>query len=162
MPPVTSEPPVWLTPEQSEAWLAVIYGIRALLRGLDDQLQRDADMTHAAYAVLVRLSNASDHTMPMGELAAETRYSPSALSHLIRRLEERGWVKRWLDANDKRRMFAMMTAEGVAALRDAAPGHVAFVRDVVFSNLNEREVRLLTKTFRAMSGRLAEIASAVD
>ena len=61
---------------------------------LDRQLQRDADMPHAYFEVLVRLSEAPDRSLRMSELADLTLSSRSRLSHAVARLEERGWVVR--------------------------------------------------------------------
>lgn len=148
-----SEAP-WLTPDEATTWMAVLEGVRALFGGLDQQLQRDADMTHAAYGVLVVLGDAPDHTLYMGELAERARFSASAVSHLVRRLEQRAWVRRSIDPENKRRMFVALTPQGLHALRDAAPGHVRFVRQAVFDGLSERELRQLAKSLRTINERV--------
>ena len=114
-----------------------------LLEALDRQLQQDSGMTHGYYEILVRLSEAEDHTMRMSELASASRSSRSRLSHAVSRLEERGWVERRDCATDRRGQLAALTAAGMAALTAAAPGHVAAVRRYMIDRLDLDQIRQL-------------------
>ena len=62
---------------------------------LDSQLRRDADLTHFEYFVLAMLSEAPERTLRMTALAARTNATLPRLSHVVRRLEERGLVERF-------------------------------------------------------------------
>ncbi|MEK8225412.1 MarR family transcriptional regulator [Oerskovia sp. M15] len=61
---------------------------------LDAQLQRDAHLTHFEYLVLAMLSEAPDHTLRMTDLALKTNATLPRLSHVVKRLEGRGYVER--------------------------------------------------------------------
>src|SRR5512134_1012589 len=50
--------------------------------------------------------------LSMGELAAHTLTSPSAISEVVSRLEQRGFVRRHAGASDARRVMLDPTAEG--------------------------------------------------
>jgi DNA-binding MarR family transcriptional regulator len=113
--------------------------------GVDRQLQRDAGMPHAYYAVLVVLSEAPGRTLPLGELATMLGYSLSRLSHALTRMEAEGWVERRPCPTSKRITFARLTRPGAAALRAAAPGHATYVRDVVLAGLGERQLAQLAR-----------------
>jgi DNA-binding MarR family transcriptional regulator len=106
-----------------------------LQEGLDRQLQRDAGMPHAYYGILVGLSESTDGRALMSEVAAFMGFSPSRLSHAVTKMEQYGWVRRTPCPDDRRSTFATITRAGRAALAEAAPGHVDFVRDVVFTPL---------------------------
>ena len=100
--------PVWLTDDEQRTWRALIGLVQLLQQGLDRQLQRDADMPHAYYAMLVSLSEAPGRTRRMSELAALLDYSPSRLSHAVARMESAGWMLRRPCEGDRRVTFAVL------------------------------------------------------
>ena len=133
----------WLTPDEQQAWRAFLAASALVATALDTQLQRDADMPHGYYEVLVRLSVATDRTLRMSELAELTQSSRSRLSHAVGKLEQRGWVTRRPCETDKRGQLASLTATGFAVLEQAAPGHVTAVRQALFAALSEDQVHQL-------------------
>ena len=133
----------WLTPDEQQAWRAFLAASALISSALDAQLQRDADMPHGYYEVLVRLSEAPAHTLRMSELAQTTQSSRSRLSHAVAKLEQRGWVARRACETDKRGQLASLTPEGLAVLKQAAPGHVMAVREVLFAALSAGQVEQL-------------------
>jgi DNA-binding MarR family transcriptional regulator len=136
--------PRWLSPEEQRAWRAYIESTKVLFDALDRQLQRDADMPHAYYEILVRLSEADGRSLRMSELADRTLSSRSRLSHAVARLEERGWVVREDCPTDRRGQMARLTDEGYATLSAAAPGHVNAVRENLIDLLSAEQVEHLT------------------
>lgn len=141
----------WLSTEQQRAWRAYIEAVRLLQDALDAQLQADADMPHAYYEILVRLSETPDRRLRMTELATGTQSSRSRVSHAVARLEERGWVRREPCPSDRRGQLAVLTDEGYDALAAAAPGHVAAVRETVIDPLTREQLRALADASRAIS-----------
>lgn len=135
--------PRWLNEEEQRTWRAFLSAMRLLTGELDRELQRDADMPHAYYEILVRLSEAPGRTLRMSELADESQSSRSRLSHAVSRLEETGWVERRACPTDKRGALAVLTDQGFAALEAAAPGHVEAVRMNLFDVLTPDQVRQL-------------------
>jgi DNA-binding MarR family transcriptional regulator len=130
----------WLNDGEQRAWRAFYAASKVLFDQLDRELQRDANMPHTYYEILVVLSEVPGRELRMRELAELTRSSPSRLSHAIARLEDRGWVRRRECPDDKRGQFATLTGEGLAALAAAAPGHVAGVRTHLFDRLTPAQV----------------------
>lgn len=133
----------WLNDEEQRTWRTYMAASQLVLEELDRQLQRDSGMPHAYYAALVKLSEAPERMMRMSELAAEVNSSQSRLSHAVKRLEERGWVRREPCAADKRVSWAILTDQGLAALAAAAPGHVEAVRQILFDRLTPDQLRRL-------------------
>lgn len=131
----------WLTDEQQAAWRPVVALLLRLPAALDAQLQRDAGITHFDYLVLSGLSEAPDRTLRMSELAAMASGSLSRLSHVVSRLEAKGWVRREACPGDGRFINAVLTDEGWAKLVATAPGHVAAVRELLISTLTDEELR---------------------
>jgi DNA-binding MarR family transcriptional regulator len=133
----------WLTADQVESWLSVTRLLMWLPWSLDQQLQRDSGLAMIEYQVLAKLSESPDRTMRMSSLASVTNASLSRLSHLVKRFESRGLVRREPDPADGRFTNAILTDDGFQVLVDAAPGHVAHVRSLVVDILSPEQFRRL-------------------
>ncbi|MHA3700848.1 MarR family winged helix-turn-helix transcriptional regulator [Jatrophihabitans sp. YIM 134969] len=142
----------WLTPEQVEQWLAVARLTVELPWALESQLQRDARISWPEYMTMAMLSEAPAHTMRMSELAEVTNASLSRLSHLVTRLEGRGWVRRETDPRDGRATIAILTEDGYAKVVATAPAHAANVRRLVVDALSPAQLRSMA----ASSNRIVE------
>lgn len=136
------------------AWVRLAAVLELLPGVLDAQLRRDADLMHFEYFVLAMLSEAPKRTLRMSALAAQTNSTPPRLSHVVRRLEDRGLVQRVPNPEDARVTNARLTDEGWRKVRDAAPGHVANVRANVVDALTPDQVQALTGIAEAILGRL--------
>ncbi|CAN5247725.1 MarR family winged helix-turn-helix transcriptional regulator [soil metagenome] len=146
--------PVWLSDSELQAWLRVAATSLLLPSALDAQLQRDAGITHYDYLVLAMLSEAPNRTLRMSELAAVSNASLSRLSHVVSKLEKRGWVAKCPAPDDGRVSVATLTDAGWAKVVETAPGHAAFVRSVVFDGLTPEQVGQLYDIMGAMLTRL--------
>jgi DNA-binding MarR family transcriptional regulator len=133
----------WLSDDEQRAWRADLESTKLLFDALDRQLQRESDMPHAYFEILVRLSEAPERTLRMSELAHSTLSSRSRLSHAVARLEERGWVVREDCPTDRRGQNARLTDAGFAVLAAAAPGHVEIVRRLVIDALTPEQLAQL-------------------
>ncbi len=120
---------------------------------LDAQLRRDADLTHFDYHVLVVLAQASEDELRMTALADRTNATLPRLSHVVRRLEERGLVARFPCPEDKRATNARLTEAGREKLA-AAPGHVATARYSVIDALTPEQLDQLADIADAVLQRL--------
>lgn len=132
--------PRWLDDREMAAWMPLIKLIHLLPQALDRQLRDEVGIGHSYYSMLATLSDATERTMPMGELARYTATSPSRLSHAISVMEERGWVERRPSPSDRRIQYATLTPAGLEVLRKVAPSHVAEVRRLIFDRLTPEQV----------------------
>ena len=130
----------WLSEEQQAAWRPFVALLLRLPAALDAQLQKDAGITQFDYLVLSGLSEAPAHTLRMSELAATANSSLSRLSHVVSRLEAKGWVRREACPGDGRFINAVLTDEGWEKVKETAPGHVAAVRELLVGTLSEDEL----------------------
>src|ERR1700704_5747535 len=92
--PADELPDRWLTPGQLASWLSVVRLITRLPWAIDTQLQRDTDLSMIEYMTMAMLADTPEWTMRMSELAEQTSASLSRLSHLVKRLESRDYVRR--------------------------------------------------------------------
>jgi DNA-binding MarR family transcriptional regulator len=135
----------WLDEREQRAWLRLAGVMLKLSPALDSQLQRDSDLTHFDYLCLAMLSESPDRTLAMSDLAARTNASLSRLSHVVSKLERRGWVSRTPSPESRRVTLVALTDEGWRLLVAAAPGHVETVRSLVFDGLSCEEVATLER-----------------
>ena len=150
----TDAEPQWLSDDERDAWIRLVGVFIKLPAALDAQLQRDAGISHFEYMVLSRLSEASDDTLRMSDLAVLANGSLSRLSHVVTRLERRGWVRRESCPGDGRYTNAVLTSEGRAKVEATAPGHVAAVRNLVIDALRPEQVGQLRDISQAIMGRV--------
>jgi DNA-binding MarR family transcriptional regulator len=136
------------------SWVRLASVLELLPGALDAQLRRDAGLMHFEYFVLAMLSEAPQRTLRMSELAAQTNSTAPRLSHVVKRLEDRGLVERIPCPGDARATNARLTAAGWRKVREAAPGHVANVRQTVIDALTPEQVHELTGITEAILGRL--------
>jgi DNA-binding MarR family transcriptional regulator len=139
----TTERTGWLTDEELPTWLVLVGVLIKLPAALNDQLQRDAGMSHFEYWVLMGLALHEGHSVRMSELAVLTNGSLSRLSQVISRLEKRGWVRRAPDPTDGRCTLAILTGAGRDKFIDSSQGHSEAVRRLVFDPLTKAQVRQL-------------------
>src|SRR5580693_10535586 len=145
---------LWLTPDQLSSWLSVVRLMTRLPWAIDAQLQRDAGLSMIEYMTMAMLSEAPERTLRMSDLAERTSSSLSRLSHLVKRLEDRGYVRREADSADGRFTNAILLPAGLAKLESAAPGHVAYVRKLVIDNLSPERLRRLGQDADRIVGRI--------
>jgi DNA-binding MarR family transcriptional regulator len=145
---------VWLTPEQLNAWIRLASVVELLPGTLDSQLQRDAGLTHFEYFTLAMLSEAPQRSLRMSSLSAATNSSLPRLSHVIARLEKRGFVARAPCPEDHRATDASLTEAGWQKVVTTAPGHVATVRDSVIDVLSAADVADLDRIMGRILSRL--------
>ncbi len=126
-------------------WLPLMRVLHLLPQQLDRQLREQAGINHNYYMIMVSLSAQPDRSMTLSGLAREVAMIPSRLTHALGSLENRGWVERRPCKTDKRVQFAWLTDEGMRALEQAAPGHVAEVRRTVFDALDRRDLAHLRR-----------------
>ncbi|MBW6432350.1 MarR family transcriptional regulator [Actinoplanes hulinensis] len=151
--------PRWLTDEQQQAWRQVIEVLVRVPAALEAQLQRDAGLTHMGYLVLMTLSERSDRRLSMSNLAKRASASLSRLSHVVARLEEKGWVRRERDAADGRVQIAVLTDAGWEKVVESAPGHAEAVQQLIFDRLTPGQARQLAKVAEALLETPVEVRS---
>jgi DNA-binding MarR family transcriptional regulator len=144
----------WLSTEESAAWVRLV-ALTELLPGvLDQQLLNDVQLTHFEYGTLMALAAAPERTMRMTALASRTNATLPRLSHVARRLEERGLIRRFPCPTDRRATNATVTDAGLDLIDQAAPGHVDTVRANVLDALTPDQLGQLYEVAGAILARL--------
>jgi DNA-binding MarR family transcriptional regulator len=144
----------WLSRSELAAWIRLVAVLELLPGVLDAQLRRDADLMHFEYFVLAMLSEAPDRTLRMTELARQTNATLPRLSHVVRRLEERGLVERSPCPENRRATNVQLTDQGRRKVQQAAPDHVRNIRQHIIDALSAEQVAQLTDIADAILQRL--------
>lgn len=154
MPPREGSEPRWLTDDQLAAWRGFMKLLQRLPAALESQLQKDSKLSFIEYYVLAHLSDQPGRRLRMSELAVLANTELSRLSHLIGRLEKRGFTYREPDPANGRYTRAVLTDAGHAYLTQAAPGHVAQVLSLFIDVLAPDDLRTLHRISQAVLTRI--------
>ncbi|KWV33616.1 MarR family winged helix-turn-helix transcriptional regulator [Micromonospora rifamycinica] len=141
----------WLEPAEERAWRAWRRAMVAVQTGTARDLA-GIGLSEADYEVLSTLSEQHAQTGTLGDQADKMGWSRSRLSRHASRMEARGLLRRAPDPADGRGCLLVLTAPGLAALRDAAPVHVESVRRHLIDRLAPRDLAALER----IAGRLEQ------
>ena len=144
----------WLDAEERAAWLRLVAVLGLLPSALDTQLIRDQGLTQFEYYCLAMLSEAPKRTLRMTALAARTNATLPRLSRVISGLEQSGLVVREPCPADRRATNAVLTPAGWDKIVQAAPGHVAAVRELVIDALTPTQLAQLARICERLLIRL--------
>src|SRR3954452_16716632 len=143
-----------LTDAEQACWRAFVESSWALHTRLEDDLRAQTGLSMADYHVLVVLSEAPGQRLRMGELAGRLVFSPSRCTYQIAGMVRRGLVAKESCPGDRRGQEAVLTGQGLAALRAAAPHHLATVRESFIDHLDEAEPAVTPRVFERLGPRL--------
>ncbi|MDB1086097.1 MarR family winged helix-turn-helix transcriptional regulator [Streptomyces sp. ACA25] len=139
----------WLNPDENRAWRA----FRRIMVTVQTGTVRDLaaiGLSEPDYEVLSTLSERPAHTSTLGEQADKMGWSRSRLSRHATRMEARGLLRRALDPTDGRGCLLVLTAEGLDALKNAAPAHVESVRHHFIDRLTPADLAALEQIARRL------------
>ena len=125
----------------NEAWEALLSAHARLMKqfAAEDIWQ---DLTMREYDVLYTLSKCPE-PVRIGELHRHVLLSQPALSRMVDRLAERGFLRRWADPADGRGVRLALTDAGRATQRQIGRRHARSVARAVTAELGADELRQL-------------------
>jgi len=145
------------------AWRALLASHAALVGVLGEELQDEKGLPLPWYEVLLWLGQAPEGRMRMGELADSLLLTPSGVTRLVDRMETEGLVQRQQCPSDRRGWNAVITPEGRARLRSAAPVHLRGVERHFGRHLTDDEADLLADVLGRVLGDVCpEMAARLD
>ena len=139
--------------DRTAAWAALLKVHAALVPRLDRELQEAHGLPLTWYDVLLELNSAPGRRLTMGQLGQVAVVSRSRVSRVVDELVHAGLVRREPNPQDRRSAYAVITPEGRAGLRKAAPTYLAGIDRHFSEHLTEQEratiVRALHRILRA-------------
>lgn len=145
----------WLSDHQQRIWRQYLTAQEELNAAVGRQLAQDWGMSTPDFQVLVRLSESHDGRIRIVELADTLLWERSRLSHHLTRMQKRDLIMRQDCPDDRRGAFAVLTSTGRKLLEQAAPGHAALVRHLVFDPLSEADLAKVDTLSASLLSRLA-------
>src|SRR3989440_4679234 len=145
----------YLSEKHLAAWRAFLKAHATII----DRIDRDLATAHrpplSSYDVLIELYEAPEHRLRMHELAERVVLSRSGLTRLVDRLETEGLLTRDRCGTDRRGAYAVITEQGIAALRRAWPIYARGISQYFAQWLTPEEAQLLESAL----GRILQAAS---
>jgi DNA-binding MarR family transcriptional regulator len=140
------------------AFVSLVRAHAAVTRRLSAQLMADHGLTINDYEVLIRLARAPDRRLRRVDLAEEVLLTASGITRLLDGLERSGYVSRATCESDRRVVYAVLTDEGLARLREASTSHVSQIDDLFAGAFDAKELASVGD----MLERLGDIRSVPD
>ena len=137
-------------PDGLRAWMELSEATAAMRAAVNRALQQGAGLSLAENLVLCQVAMASGGRLRMVEIADQLSIGKSAVTKSVDRLEERGWVTRRRDDEDRRTVHATLTPAGAEVFRRAGPVFADAVQRHLCGPLTTAEVGQL----RLLLGKL--------
>ena len=128
-----------------QAFGALLGAHMSATKQLNAQLVVEHGLTISDYGVLLKLAWAPNRRLRRVDLADVMSLSASGITRLLDGLERSGFVERAQCAEDRRVVYAVLTDEGLAKLRDASVSHVEQVESLFGSRFDEDEMEALVE-----------------
>ena len=133
--------------EEFRAWRGLLRLREVVMRDIDRRLRRAGHVSLDDYGILITLVTAPRMRLRMSDLGARRMLTPSGITRVVNRLEEQGLVRRDPDPSDGRASLAVLTRDGLAALRRAQVVHHAAVRELYLDRLDRADLNRLADLF---------------
>jgi DNA-binding MarR family transcriptional regulator len=130
------------------AWGAVLQVHAELVPYLDGQLQAAVGLPLTWYDVLLELAAAAEGRLRMSDLAERVVLSRTRVSRLVDELADAGLVGREQNPQDKRSAYAVLTAQGRARFKEAAPVYLGGIEKHFAGTLSDEELRVIAVALR--------------
>lgn len=124
------------------AWRTFLKAHATIVDRIDHDLAAEKRPSLSSYDVLIELYEAPDHRLRMHELAQRVVLSRSGLTRMVDRLEAEGLLTRDRSGTDRRGAYAVLTSQGVAALRQAWPVYARGISQYFAQWLTQEEAQI--------------------
>ncbi len=149
----------WLNDDEAKAWRGLQFMQMRLESELSRQLAADSSLSLQDYAVLVALTDRDDERLRPYELADTIGWDKTRLSHHLKRMIDRGLVKKESCPSDRRGLFIAVTDQGRQEIEGAAPGHVDCVRRLFIDLVSTEELAVIAQVSNRVLAHLYTSAS---
>ena len=137
------------TDEQVRAWAGVLRAHAAVVPRLERELAA-VGMPLSWYDVLLELNTAPERRLRMTELGAKAVLSRERVSRVVDELERAGLARRERNPDDGRSLLAVITDDGRARLRAAAPTYLAGIERHFGVHVGDDAATVATALFRVV------------
>lgn len=133
----------WPLAQENSAPCQAQTNVSSVVDRIDHDLAAEQRLSLSSYDVLIELYEAPDRRLRMYELAQRVVLSRSGLTRLVDRLEAEGLLTRDRCGTDRRGAYAVITEQGIAALRRAWPVYARGISQYFARWVTEEEAQIL-------------------
>ncbi len=134
-----------------QAWFAFLRAHAELIRLLDAEMRREAQLPLSDFDVLIQLAMAETTCLRMTELARRALISKSGITRRVEQLEREGLVVRKAAGTDRRSVIVSLEPAGVDALRRALPVHARGIDTHFAAKLTDEDADVLRQVLEKVS-----------
>lgn len=142
--------------EAVRAWLNLsqVHGVVRV--GLERALEAEAGVGLSEIEVLRRLAFVPGERLRMRDLADQLSIAQSGVTRIIDRLVSQGWVVREQPPDDRRTVYARLTADGRVVVDRAQPVYARTVTAMLGRDLSPADIVALRRVLRQVLEGLGE------
>ena len=137
-----------LEQRRNACWRTFLRAHAAVIDRIERDLAEEGLMPLSWYDVLLALYEAPGRKLRMHELASAILVTRGGLTRLVARIEKAGLLRREPDPADGRGLYAVLTEEGLEALRRTWPTYARGIADHFGKHLTDEEVEVLDRALR--------------
>lgn len=139
---------------EQKSWQNYLNATLRSRAAMNRQLTDEHQLRVLDLRVLDILAKATDGSARMGDLAEAVESQPGRLTKRVRRLEERGLVRREICPDDRRGVMAVLTDDGRAMVAKAAVTYARSVRIDLLGGLSRAQVASIEENSRRINTAL--------
>lgn len=133
-------------------WDLAYQSFSAAHRRLVAELEDMIGLPEAWVHLMLRLLPMPDHKIPMTMLAQELNMSSGGFTKLADRLENAGLIRREMSKDDRRKIFAVLTDDGIEITERAMTVLSGTLREQVLGSVSAVDLVRMSQTLRALAG----------
>ncbi|WP_026459873.1 MarR family winged helix-turn-helix transcriptional regulator [Schaalia suimastitidis] len=141
---------------RGKAWEAYLTTTTRLTATIEASLKAKFQLSLPEYNVLLQAQRAGSGGIRLGSLAHEVVFSPSRLTHTLKRLSDRGLIERLPCPNDARGGLIVLTEAGATLFDAAAEVHRDLVRRLAIDGMTPNEAEALQSFYTRVATRLSD------
>lgn len=143
--------------DRTKQSLNVFVGMNRALDTLEQITKEDVKrygLNITEFAVLELLYNKGPQ--PIQRIRDRVLIASSSISYVVSQLEDKGWIAREKDKDDKRVYMACLTEKGQSQMVDIFPKHAETLTKA-FDVLTKDELTILQQAFKKLSAQSTEV-----
>lgn len=140
-----------LEQRRNVCWRNFLTAHAAVIDRIEEDLGEAEVLPLSWYDVLLALYEAPEHKLRMHELASAILVTRGGLTRLVARIEKANLLRREPDPADGRGLYAVLTEDGLEALRATWPVYARGIAEHFGEHLSDEEVEVLDRSFCRVS-----------
>lgn len=150
----------WLSDVEEELWRGYLLSVGRVGRYVDGHVRHGTGMPRVNHDLLMLLSMAPQRRLRMSALASRAGIIRSRASQAVDQLENIGLVRREVHPYDRRGYIALLTDEGLTAVRASASAHATAIRRALLDVLTPAQWQQLHDITHTIATAVDELLTA--